>query len=102
MKLLQLLGKYLSLLIENMALFYSSIFETLEYPVVFLIVLAEDQYLNEQGLLDGMKQVENKGYTARMISSMWLKRICREKVKVSWALEKREEPMPQRIYLVCF
>jgi hypothetical protein len=69
------------------------------YPWSYLIVLVENSDLRGQELFDEMKQLEKKGYSILMLPSMWLRNIYQDKVDALWALEKREQPKPQWIFL---
>jgi len=69
------------------------------HPWSYLIVLVESLDLRGQELFDEMNQLEKKGYSIVMLPSIRLKNIYQDKVDALWALEKREQPKPQWIFL---
>jgi hypothetical protein len=69
-------------------------------PWTYLIVLVGNPDLCEQELFDEMTQLERKGYSILVLSSMRLINIYQARVDALWALEKREQPKPQWIFLI--
>lgn len=102
MKLLRLLGKRLLYAFSCVAKEIRWLFYIPSYPSACLVVLTENQDLHEQELFDEMKQLEKKGYSILVSSSTRLRNICQAEVVALWASEKREEPMPQWIFLTDF
>ena len=102
MKLLRRLGKSLSNVFSRVEKEFRWLFYIPPYPSACLVVLIENQDLREQELFDEMMQLEKRGCSILVLSSIRLRNICRDEVTALWALEKREEPMPQWIFLIGF
>jgi len=100
MKLLLSIGKKLSDAFSGVVKEICWLFSYPLHSLAFLIVIVGSPDLHEQELFDEMTQLERKGYTILVLSSMRLRNIYQDRVDALWALEKREQPRPQWIFLI--